>query len=79
MGYCFAAFYFSIEASEVKRLVDEIDRFQNIKKLDGKLIVKLPESVILYFGLEENAELEFTIDKERIIIKERIHPFFRAT
>ena len=78
MGYYFAVFLFSIEALEVKRLVDDIDRFQNIKKLDGKLIVKLPESVILYFGLEENAELEFTIDKERITIKERKHPFFRA-
>jgi len=54
------------------------DRFQNIKKLDGKLVVELPESVIRYFGLEENSELEFTIDKERTVIKE-CKPIFRAT
>lgn len=62
-----------------ERLGDDIDRFQNIKKVDGKLVVEIPKSVILYFGLEENAELEFSIDKERIIIKECKHPFFRAT
>jgi len=47
-------------------------------KLGGKLVVGIPESVIRYFGLEENAELEFTIDKERIIIKESKTPIFRA-
>jgi bifunctional DNA-binding transcriptional regulator/antitoxin component of YhaV-PrlF toxin-antitoxin module len=46
------------------------DRFQTIKKLDGKLVVEIPESVIRYFGLEENADLEFVIDKERTVIKE---------
>ena len=47
-------------------------------KLGGKLVVGIPESVIRYFGLEENSELEFTIDKEHIIIKE-CKPVFRAT
>jgi bifunctional DNA-binding transcriptional regulator/antitoxin component of YhaV-PrlF toxin-antitoxin module len=61
----------------VKRLIDA-DRFQNIKKLNDKLVVEIPESVIRYFGLEENSELEFTIDKEHIIIKE-CKPVFRAT
>lgn len=57
-----------------ERLGDN-DRFQNIKKLDGKLVVEIPESVIRYFGLEESSELEFTIDKEHIIIKEAKTPF----
>ena len=54
------------------------DRFQNIKKLDGKLVVEIPASVIHYFGIEASSELEFTIDKEHIIIKECKHPLFRA-
>ena len=45
------------------------DRFQTIKKIEGKLLVEIPESVIRYFGLEENTDLEFVIDKERTIIK----------
>jgi bifunctional DNA-binding transcriptional regulator/antitoxin component of YhaV-PrlF toxin-antitoxin module len=59
-----------------ERLADN-DRFQNITKLDGKLVVEIPESVIRYFGLEENAELEFIIDKERTVIK-ACKPLFRA-
>jgi hypothetical protein len=59
-----------------ERLGDD-DRFQTIKKLDGKLVVEIPESIIRYFGLEENTDLQFTIDKERTIIK-GCKPIFRA-
>ena len=53
------------------------DRYQKIKKLDGKFVVEIPDSIIRYFGLEEKAGLQFTIDKERVVIKE-IKPIFRA-
>lgn len=46
------------------------DRYQKIKKLDGKFVVEIPNSIIRYFGLEEKADLQFTIDKEHVIIKE---------
>jgi hypothetical protein len=59
-------------------MLGDNDRFQTIKKLDGKLVVEIPESIIRYFGLEENVALDFTIDKERIIIKESKTPLFRA-
>jgi bifunctional DNA-binding transcriptional regulator/antitoxin component of YhaV-PrlF toxin-antitoxin module len=61
---------------EVKSLDD--DRYQKIKKIDGKFVVEIPDSIIRYFGLGEKADLQFTIDKERVVIKE-IKPVNRAT
>jgi hypothetical protein len=56
-----------------ERLEDD-DRYQKIKKIGGKLVVEIPESIIRYFVLKESSELEFTIDKERTVIK-KCKPF----